>query len=497
MIFAKFSAEQEVILTFSKALYIFLMAQENNSNMEEKINSIFGLQQKHKLELMKPDAKLRISKLKLLKRALVDSEEEIYLALQTDLRKNRFETAVTELFFTYAEIDHAIKNLASWMKPKSVNKTWSNLFATNRIYYEPKGVCLIIAPWNYPLQLIMSPLISAISAGNCAIVKPSELSAATSSVVNKIISATFDIHEIACFEGDAELSSALLKLPFDHIFFTGSTEIGKLVMAAAAKNLSSVTLELGGKSPVIIDNTVNIKKAAEKISWGKLVNAGQTCIAPDYVLIDEQLEAEFIRHYKAATQKMFYLNGEIDNSVYGKIINKKHFDRLSKLIKNAAEGGATLEFGGEINEENLTINPTIFTSVNLDNALMKEEIFGPVLPVLTYKDLQQAIDFVNAKDKPLALYIFSDRRETQKKIIRETASGGTCINDVLVHISNPNLPFGGVNSSGIGSCHGIFGFKNFSHEKAVFFQSKFGMTKMIYPPYREKMGLLKWLKKLM
>ncbi|RYD74023.1 MAG: aldehyde dehydrogenase family protein, partial [Sphingobacteriales bacterium] len=289
----------------------------------------------------------------------------------------------------------------------------------------------------------------------------------------------------------------LLKLPFDHIFFTGSTEIGKLVMAAAAKNLSSVTLELGGKSPVIIDNTVNIKKAAEKISWGKLVNAGQTCIAPDYVLIDEQLETEFIMHYKAATQKMFYLNGEIDNSVYGKIINKKHFDRLSKLIKNAAEGGATLEFGGEINEENLTINPTIFTSVNLDNALMQEEIFGPVLPVLTYKDLQQAIDFVNAKDKPLALYIFSDRRETQKKIIRETTSGGTCINDVLVHISNPNLPFGGVNGSGIGSCHGIFGFKNFSHEKAVFFQSKFGMTKMIYPPYREKMGLLKWLKKLM
>lgn len=465
--------------------------------MEEKIKSVFDLQQQHKFNLRKTDAKTRIAKLKKLKQALEHAEEEIYVALERDLRKSRFETAVTELFFTYAEIDHAIKKLTSWMKPKSVSKTISNFFAGNKIYYEPKGICLIIAPWNYPVQLIMSPLISAIAAGNCAILKPSELSSNTAAIINKIISKTFDKKEIACFEGDAEVSTALLKMPFDHIFFTGSTAIGKVVMAAAAKNLTSVTLELGGKSPAIIDNSADLKKAAEKIAWGKLVNAGQTCIAPDYVLIDEKLETEFVEHYKAAAQKMFFKNGDINKAVFGRIINQKQFKRLSELIKSAEKNGAKLEWGGETDEQSLTINPTMLTSVQADNAIMQEEIFGPILPIVNYQTLQDAIDFVNSKEKPLALYIFSDSAKNQEKIINETSSGGTCVNDVLVHISNPNLPFGGVNNSGIGSCHGFFGFKSFSHERAVVFQSKFGMTKMIYPPYNEKMGLLKWLKKLM
>ncbi|RZK20118.1 MAG: aldehyde dehydrogenase family protein [Pedobacter sp.] len=466
-----------------------------DNSMEQEIKSVFDLQQKYKFELRKTDAKTRIAKLKELKQALENAEEEIYVALDKDLRKSRFETAVTELFFTYAEIEHAIKKLASWMKPKSVGKTMSNLFASNKIYYEPKGVCLIIAPWNYPLQLIMSPLISAIAAGNCAILKPSELSSSTANVIHKIISNTFDEKEIACFEGDAEISTALLKLPFDHIFFTGSTAIGKIVMEAAAKNLTSVTLELGGKSPAIIDDSCDLKKAAEKIAWGKLVNAGQTCIAPDYVLIDEKLETVFVKHYKAAVQKMFFSGGEINESVYGKIINEKQFARLSELIRKTIKDGAQLEFGGETNAESLTINPTVFTSIGAESNMMQEEIFGPILPIIKCQNLQQAIDFVNTKDKPLALYIFSDDSKNQEKIINETSSGGTCVNDVLVHISNPNLPFGGVNSSGMGSCHGIFGFKNFSHERAVVFQSKFGMTKMIYPPYN--MALLKWLKKLM
>lgn len=464
-------------------------------SMEQKIKSVFALQQKYKFELRKTDAKIRIAKLKKLKQVLENAEEEIYQALEKDLRKSKFETAVTELFFTYAEIDHAIKKLASWMKPKPVSKTMSNLFAANRIYYEPKGVCLIIAPWNYPLQLIMSPLISAIAAGNCAILKPSELSDSTASVIYKIISNTFDEKEIACFEGDAEISTALLKLPFDHIFFTGSTAIGKIVMEAAAKNLTSVTLELGGKSPVIIDDSCDLKNAAEKIAWGKLVNAGQTCIAPDYVLIDEKQEAEFVNYFKTAAEKMFFVDGAINTAVYGKIINQKQFDRLNGLIKAAINEGAKLEFGGEANADSLTINPTVLTSVGADHSMMQAEIFGPVLPIIKYQNLRQAIDFVNAKDKPLALYIFSNDSKNQRKIINETSSGGTCVNDVLVHISNPNLPFGGVNSSGMGSCHGIFGFKNFSHERAVVFQSKFGMTKMIYPPYN--MSLLKWLKKLL
>ncbi|RNL50592.1 aldehyde dehydrogenase family protein [Pedobacter jejuensis] len=465
--------------------------------MEEKIKAVFDLQQKHKFDLRKTDAKTRIAKLKILKQALESAEEVIYAALENDLRKSRFESAVTELFFTYAEIDDAIKNLGKWMKPISVGRTMSNLFAGNKIYYEPKGVCLIIAPWNYPFQLIMSPLISAIAAGNCVILKPSELSSATAHVVHTIISQTFDKKEIACFEGDADLSTALLKLPFDHIFFTGSTAIGKVVMQAAAKNLTSVTLELGGKSPAIVDDSADLKKAAEKIAWGKLVNAGQTCIAPDYVLIDEKMEAEFVSYFKASAEKMFYNAGKIDKQVFGKIINKKQFERLDGLIKTAVEDGAKLNWGGKTNLEDLTIEPTILTSVTAENTIMQEEIFGPILPIITYANLQDAVDFVNAKDKPLALYIFSNNSDNQDKIIKETSSGGACVNDVLVHISNPNLPFGGVNSSGMGSCHGIFGFKNFSHERAVVFQSKLGMTNMIYPPYKEKMGLLKWLKKIL
>lgn len=463
--------------------------------MEEIIKSIFDLQQKHKFDLRKTDAKTRISKLKKLKQSLENAEEEIYASLQIDLRKSRFETAVTELFFTYAEIDHAIKNLNKWMKPKSAGRTISNLFASNKIYYEPKGICLIIAPWNYPLQLIMSPLISAIAAGNCVFLKPSELSNSTAGVINKIISETFEKAEIACFEGDVEISTALLKLPFDHIFFTGSTAVGKIVMEAASKNLTSVTLELGGKSPAIIDDTANLKTTAEKIAWGKLVNAGQTCIAPDYVLIDERLQNQFVKHFKVAILKMFFNGSEINKETYGKIINGKQFQRISLLLNNAIKDGAKLEFGGETIEHDLTILPTVLTSLNVESAIMQEEIFGPILPIITYRNLEDAIYFINQKNKPLALYVFSNNTKNQDKIISETSSGGTCVNDVLVHISNPNLPFGGVNNSGLGSCHGIFGFKAFSHERAVFFQSKLGMTKLIYPPY--KLSLLKWLKKLM
>lgn len=465
--------------------------------MEEQIKSVFDLQQKHKIELRKADAKTRIGKLRQLKQALENSEEEIFAALESDLRKNRFETAVTELFFTYAEIDYAIKKLRNWMKPKSVSRTMSNLFASNKIYYEPKGVCLIISPWNYPLQLIMSPLISAIAAGNCVILKPSELSVVTAGIINKLISNTFDPKEIACFEGDAEVSTALLKLPFDHIFFTGSTAIGKVVMVAAAKNLSSVTLELGGKSPAIVDETCDLQKAAEKIAWGKLVNAGQTCISPDYVLIKENKLTDFEMHYKAAVQKMFFNEAEINKNDYAKIINTKQFLRLNKLIEEALRDGAVLALGGKSDEQDLTITPTLLTSVAEGSAIMQEEIFGPILPVITYNNLQEAIDFVNRKEKPLALYVFSGNKQNQNKILTETSAGGTCVNDVLVHIGNPNLPFGGVNNSGIGSCHGVFGFKTFSHERAVVFQSKLGLTKMIYPPYVSKMGLLKWLKKLM
>ncbi len=466
--------------------------------MQDTIDSVFKAQQKYKFALRQTSSKVRIEKLSTLKKAIESFEEEIYQALQTDLRKSKFETALAELFFTYAEIDFAIKNIQTWMKPTRASPVMSNFFSSNKIYYEPKGVCLIISPWNYPFQLLMSPLISAIAAGNCVIVKPSEISQATGKLIHELITKTFNINEIACFNGDAEISKALLALPFDHIFFTGSTTVGKVVMEAASKNLTSVTLELGGKSPTIVDDTADLKTAAQKIAWGKLVNAGQTCIAPDYVLIDEKIETQFISYYKEAVLKMFFTSDKkINKESYGKIINQKQFDRLTNLIKEAVSSGAELVWGGESDEKDLTIFPTILKNVRAQNPIMQQEIFGPILPIITFKKLEDAIDFINAKDKPLALYIFSDDNKNKEHIIKSTSAGGTCINDVLIHISNPNVPFGGVNSSGMGSCHGIFGFKNFSHERTVVFQSKLGLTKIVYPPYENKNGLLKWLKKLM
>jgi len=464
--------------------------------MDESIRTVFELQQKNKLVLRKANAETRINKLKLLKKGIESFEVELYAAMQSDLRKSCFETAVTELYFTYAEIDFAIKHLRSWMKPVAVSRNISNLFATSKIYYEPKGVCLIIAPWNYPFQLLMSPLVSAIAAGNTAILKPSELSSATAAVISRLIAKLAEPQEIACFEGDAEVSKTLLTLPFDHIFFTGSTTVGKAVMEAAAKNLSSVTLELGGKSPAIVDTSADLKKAAEKIAWGKLVNAGQTCIAPDYVLIHEKQQTQFVKFYKEACELMFFKNGKIDLATYGKIINEKQFNRLNKLVKDSVNAGAELQCGGESDKETLTILPAVLTEVKTSHPVMLEEIFGPVLPIMTFDKIDQAIDLINKNNKPLALYLFCEDTKITNRIISETSSGGVCVNDVLVHISNPNLPFGGVNTSGTGSCHGIFGFKNFSHERAVVVQSKFGITKMIYPPYDKKGRLLKWLKKL-
>lgn len=466
--------------------------------MTQTISSVFEAQQKHKYTLRNSNSAQRIDKLKTLKAGIEKYETRIYEALQSDLRKSHFEAAVTELIFVYGELNFAIKHLSSWTRPKRVGKAITSLTAKNRIYYEPKGVCLIISPWNYPFQLLMSPLISAIAAGNCIVLKPSELSPATSSVINTLIKECFDEQEICCIEGDATTSTTLLALPFDHIFFTGSTAVGKVVMEAAAKHLTSVTLELGGKSPTVIDQSANLKKAAEKIAWGKLLNAGQTCIAPDYVLIPQNREEEFISEYANAANKLFFTKTkQINEDAYAKIINERHYKRLSGLIQNATENGAKIAFGGERSESNQTINPTLLTQLPLDADIMKEEIFGPILPIITYRTIDEAVEQINSSSKPLALYIFSEDKKNIAHLIRNTSAGGTCVNDVLIHISNPKLPFGGVNSSGMGSCHGFFGFKTFSHERSVVFQSKMNMSNLIYPPYDNKHWVLNWLKRLM
>lgn len=463
--------------------------------MQQKIDVVFKAQQAYKYKLRQTNAAERIVKLQRLKAVIEKNEHAIFSALQKDLRKSTFESAVTELYFIYGELTHAIKNLNSWMRPRRIGKTWTSPFTRNRIYSEPKGQCLIISPWNYPFQLTMSPLISAIAAGNCVIVKPSELSVETSKIVQVIINEAFEEREIACIEGDAGISTFLLTLPFDHIFFTGSTAVGKIVMEAAAKNLSAVTLELGGKSPTIIDTKANLFKAAEKIAWGKSVNSGQTCIAPDHVFVPEDQVNEFVTYYRAAIEKMYVNAGKID-SYYGKIINRKHYHRLKAWVDEALESGAKLELEGIFDEDSQTITPIVLSHVSAEVNLMKEEIFGPVLPIIPYQEIQEVIDQINGKGKPLALYIFSENRQHVKKILNQTSAGGTCVNDVLIHISNPKLPFGGVHTSGMGQSHGIYGFKSFSHERTVVFQGKFDFNRMIYPPYETKKWVLQFLKKI-
>lgn len=465
--------------------------------MNEIISSVFEEQQTYKHTLRLTSAKQRINSLRKLKHNIQAHENDIYKALETDLRKNKFESAITELFFIYSELDFAIKKLSKWMKPKRAGRTLTSFLAKSTIQYEPRGVCLIISPWNYPFQLTMSPLVSAIAAGNCVIVKPSEYSPEVAKIMKKIIFSTFEQHEVACFEGDQEVSEKLLELPFDHIFFTGSPQVGKLVMKAAANYLSSVTLELGGKSPVIIDDSANIKDAATKIAWGKLINAGQTCIAPDYLFVPRSKSEEFVSHYKTAVKKMFIKeDGQINTSNYAKIINKRHADRLKNIVDDAVQNGAKLLLGGSIDTE-MTFAPTLLENISPESKVMQEEIFGPILPIIPYEDLNEVIRTINQKSKPLAFYIFSKRKETINHLLKSISSGGACINDVIIHVSNPNLPFGGVNGSGMGSCHGLYGFKAFSHERAVVYQSSLQPADIAYPPYDKKDKTLALLKRFM
>lgn len=463
--------------------------------LTDQIGFIFEQQQLFKYELRSSSAQERIKKLYKLK-ALIESHEDlIYAALEKDLRKSRSEAAISEVLFIYGEIRFAIRHLRKWMKPRKVGRSITNLLAKSTITYQPKGTALIISPWNYPFQLTMSPLISAIAAGNCVILKPSEHSPSTSAIIGEMLTKAFDQREVACIEGEQATSEALLALPFDHIFFTGSPAVGKLVMQAASHNLSSVTLELGGKSPVIVDETADLKMTAYKVAWGKLINAGQTCIAPDYVLLPKDKQDEFVNHYLQAIRSMFFTEGgQLDRTVYAKIINQKHASRLVSLIANATAGGAKLREGGQLADD-LTLSPALLIDVKTDNAIMQEEIFGPILPIVTYEDQEEALALINRAEKPLALYIFSNNRSNIQYILKQVSSGGVCVNDVLIHVSNPHLPFGGINGSGLGSCHGYFGFKAFSHERAVMFQSKFSVSTLIYPPYAKKNKVFKLLKK--
>lgn len=430
------------------------------------------------------DIAFRLTQLKNLRQAVLDNKDEIIDALKADLNKPTFESYLTEIG-VIKEIDYAIKNLKNWSKPKKVSTPLDQLPGSAFIYPEPLGVVLIIAPWNYPFQLAISPLVGAIAAGNCAIVKPSENSPNTSSIITKIFQKNFDHAYIAVVEGGVETSQQLLQQKFDHIFFTGGTAIGKIVMEAAAKNLTPVTLELGGKSPCIIDNDINIEYTARRIAWGKFINAGQTCIAPDYLLVNQTIKKPLLDSIKNCLQE-FYGNDPEKSPDFGRIINQKQFNRLVELLKSGE-----IIVGGKTNPETCYIAPTLIDHVSLEAPIMQEEVFGPILPVIEYKNLEEAIAIVNNQPKPLALYFFSKNQDYQQQILQTTSSGGVCINDTIMHIGVTELPFGGVGNSGIGSYHGKASFDTFSHQKSVLKKSFLFDLKVRYAPYLGKLDLVK------
>jgi len=445
---------------------------------------LFESHKKKAQELRSGSIKDRKRKLSMLKNWISNNSDKIIEALYNDFKKPEIEVLLSEIQPVAAAARHAINNLHRWAKPKKVPTPLTLFGARSYIHVEPKGVCLIIAPWNYPFNLIMLPLIEAIAAGNTAILKPSELTPYTAQLVEDMIGELFSEDEVKVIQGEVKTSQALLALPFDHIFFTGSPAVGKIVMEAAAKNLTSVTLELGGKSPVIIDETANVQDAAEKLVWGKFMNCGQTCIAPDYVYVHASIYDKFETEIKKYIEKEYYKNKEVNKEDYARIVNVRHFERVSSLLADVVDVGGRIVYGGTaISEENL-IEPTIVADMPDSSKVMQEEIFGPILPLIKYNDIDQVINQISKRPKPLALYYFSKSKKNTNKVISEVSAGGVCVNESVLHFTNHDLPFGGVNNSGIGKSHGYYGFIAFSNEKSVLKQ-RIGLTsiKFFYPPY--------------
>lgn len=449
------------------------------------VKALFDRQVNHQRIVARSSAKERIQKLKKLHKAVLNNKEKIRRALHDDYRKHPSEVDLTEIYPVTGDIKHTISHLRRWMRPQHVNTPLSLMGSSSWIHYEPKGVSLIISPWNFPLNLTFGPMISAIAAGNCIMLKPSEHTPHISQVMTDMIAELFDPEEITVVQGGIEHSKALLELPFNHIFFTGAPSIGKIVMGAAAKNLTSVTLELGGKSPTIVDETANIKTAAKRIAWSKCLNNGQVCIAPDYIYVHESKKDDLIDAINANIKKM-YGDSIGQSESYCRIVNNKHFNRVKSYMDEAMNHDIKIEGGGKMDGDQDFIEPTIISNVNAEMDLMLHEIFGPLLPIITYSNLDDALDKINKKEKPLALYIYSRKKKNINKIINETSAGGTCINHSAIHFFNNNLPFGGVNNSGIGKAHGKYGFEAFSNARAVLKQwSPMSAIELMAPPYTD------------
>ncbi|MNU13490.1 Aldehyde dehydrogenase [compost metagenome] len=417
----------------------------------------------------------------------LENENLLYEAIYKDFGKSKFDTFTTEISFVLNDIKYYLKNLRSLSKPKKVRTNLANQFGKSRIHNEPLGNILVIGAWNYPYQLSLSPIVAALAAGNCCILKPSEIAENTMKVMAKIINENFPPEYLYAYEGGIDETTELLKLKFDKIFFTGSTKVGKIVYKAAAENLTPVTLELGGKSPAIITKDADLEVAAKRIVWGKFLNAGQTCVAPDYLLVEESVQEQFLEMLRKNIQQFKY---ESRSEHYTKIIDQKNFQRLIKLIDKDK-----IYFGGNSDEEKLYIAPTILTNINWKDEVMQEEIFGPLLPVISFTNFNLILNEILEHEKPLAAYLFTNTTEEKESFTNKLSFGGGCINDVIMHLGNENLPFGGIGNSGIGNYHGKFGFETFSHQKAVLERATWGEPNIKYPPYSEKK--LSWIKRLM
>lgn len=444
---------------------------------------VFAKQQKTAIRWRTSTAAERVERLNKLRDAILKNEDAIKAACAADFGKPATEVEIGEIVPILAEIKSVKSHIKRWMKGEKVWPTMMMFGTQTRVRYEPKGVSLIIAPWNYPVNLALMPLIPALAAGCTAMIKPSELTPATSALLKKIVDETYDESEVAVIEGAVEETTQLLELPFDHIFFTGSPAIGKVVMAAASKNLTSVTLELGGKSPTIVDETAHVDRAVKGINFGKFLNAGQTCIAPDYIFVHASKKDEFVKQ-AAKHLEDTYGKDATQSPDYCKIVNERHFERVSSILAEATGKGARVACGGITNTEARSIAPTLVDDVPMDSRIMQEEIFGPLLPVIPYNNIQEVIDYINDRPKPLALYIYSNNRKTIDKVISNTSAGGTCVNTCTLQYLHMNAPFGGVNNSGIGSSHGVWGFKAFSHERTIMV-NKFAASLLMAPPYTD------------
>ena len=433
------------------------------------------------------DVRFRKRALQQLKDLLISNEELLCEAIDKDFGKSRFDTFTTEISFVLNDINYYLNNLNALAKPENVATNLVNLPGSSKIYREPLGNTLVIGAWNYPYQLSLSPLIAAIAAGNTCILKPSEVAENTMKAMAKMINSHFPQEYFFVAEGGVAEVTEILKLQFDKIFFTGSPKVGKIVYEAAAKNMTPVTLELGGKSPAIVGPSANLEVAAKRIVWGKFLNAGQTCVAPDYILVDERIKDSLIDLLKKYIQKFNYTQ---ESPQYTKIINERNFDRLIEIIDPKK-----IFFGGNYDRDKRYIEPTILHQINWNDAAMQEEIFGPVLPVISYNHFNEALQMVADHEKPLAAYLFSTDADEKKRFTEKISFGGGCINDVVMHLSNDYLPFGGVGNSGIGNYHGKFGFETFSHQKSILDRATWGEPDFKYPPYTDKK--MNWIKKLM